>query len=265
MNIIVCVKQILDPELPISKFKINKELNVVVNPEGIPPVISPYDEEALELAMRLKEKNGGKVTVLSVSAKEEKDALRHALAMGADEGILVKIDNFADIDGFSAAEVLSKAIKKNGEYDLILCGRVAADWELEVTGSVIAQSLGIEAMLNVRNITLDGDTICIEKELENGFEKWQTTAPVLLTVCGLNEKPRIPSGMGIIKAARKAIPVWTGEDINLNTGEIGTLNSRIKLVDLEVANYARQCRMYEGNDIKEAGVQLAKDIKRIIS
>jgi electron transfer flavoprotein beta subunit len=264
MNIIVCVKQIMDPELPVSKFTINKELNTVNSPEGIPPIISPYDEEALELAIRIKEKKGGKVIAVSASAKNEKDALRHAIAMGADEGILLDIDNSADVDGFSTADALSKAIQKIGEYDLILCGREASDWDRGVTGSIIALNLGIEAITAVRNITLDGETILIEKEIENGFEKWQATSPVLLTVYGLNEKPRIPTGMGIIKAARKEIPVWVSKDINLDSDVTSKLNSHIKLVNLEVADYGRQCHMYGDEDIKEAVIKLANDIKRLI-
>ena len=264
MNIIVCVKQILDPEIPVSKFVINRELKTVVMPEGIPPVISPYDEEALEIAIRLKEKIGGKVVALSVSGKEEVGVLRHAVAMGADEGILLKIENHVDVDGFNTAEVLSKAIQKIGDCDLILCGKESSDWERGVTGPVMALNLGIDAVAGVRNVTSDGEALCIEKETEDGFEKWLVTAPVLITVCGLNEKPRIPTGMGIIKAARKAIPVWSTEDVNPDKAAMSQFSNHIRLVDLELANYERQCHMYDDKDIKESGVKLAQDIKRLI-
>ena len=249
MNIIVCVKQILDPELPLSKFKINRESNTVARPEGIPPVISPFDEEAVELAVRVKEAHGGKITAVSASDNEDFDVLRHAIAMGADEGVLIKSDGASDVDGFGTAYLLSQAIRKIGEYDLILCGREASDWDRGVTGSLIAMNLGIDVIPAVRSVAVDGDGIRAERETENG----------------LDEKPRLPTGMGIIMAARKPITVWTGDDLDLDSAVCDRFNDRIRLTSLDIADYERQCRLFDDVDVKEGSVKLAKEIKRLIA
>ncbi len=265
MNIIVCVKQILDPELPLSKFKINRESNTVARPEGIPPVISPFDEEAVELAVRVKEAHGGKITAVSASDNEDFDVLRHAIAMGADEGVLIKSDGASDVDGFGTAYLLSQAIRKIGEYDLILCGREASDWDRGVTGSLIAMNLGIDVIPAVRSVAVDGDGIRAERETENGFEIWQAATPVLVTAYGLDEKPRLPTGMGIIMAARKPITVWTGDDLDLDSAVCDRFNDRIRLTSLDIADYERQCRLFDDVDVKEGSVKLAKEIKRLIA
>ncbi|MDH5383686.1 MAG: electron transfer flavoprotein subunit beta/FixA family protein, partial [Candidatus Aminicenantes bacterium] len=143
MNTIVCVKQIPDPEIPPAKFKLDTECKRVVPPEGIPPVINPYDERAVELALRLKDKHGGKITIMTIGDDSSIKAIKHALAMGADEGILCKDKAFEDSDSFSIAYALSQAIQKIKDFDLILCGRQAADWDEGLVGSIIAENLDL--------------------------------------------------------------------------------------------------------------------------
>jgi len=143
MEIIVCIKQILDPDLPPAKFMVDKERNKVIPPEGIPFVINPYDALAVEAALKIKDEKGGKITVITIGDKSTEDIVRKALAMGADEGLIISDTIFEESDSFAVGYILAQGIKKIGRYDLILCGRQAADWDNGVVGSVVAEYLGI--------------------------------------------------------------------------------------------------------------------------
>src|SRR4030066_2164383 len=152
MHTIVCIKQVLDPEIPPAKFKIDPETKQVIPPPGVPPVISVYDERALEAACRLKDKHKGKITAISMGTEKAADVIKHAIAMGADDGFALQDAAFENLDSFGAAYVLAKAIGKIGEYDLVLCGRQAADWGAGQVGSILAEILGIPVVTLACNI-----------------------------------------------------------------------------------------------------------------
>ena len=139
MNVIVCIKQVIDPEAPPSSFKIDTSTSRVVPPPGVSPVISTFDEYAVEAALRIKEATGGKVTALSLGVNLLRDVVKKTLAMGADELILLEDPAFTDGDSWSTAYALAMAIKKIGQFDLVLCGRQAADWDSGQVGSGIAE------------------------------------------------------------------------------------------------------------------------------
>ncbi|RLC71627.1 MAG: electron transfer flavoprotein subunit beta/FixA family protein, partial [Chloroflexi bacterium] len=137
MEILVCIKQILDPEMPPSKFRIDPEAKEVVPPEGIPPVISPYDAQAIEASLRIKEQYGARVSVITIGVTSAANAVKHGLAMGADEGILVN-EEIKGYDSFTIAHILTKAVQRMGRYDLILCGRQGADYDCGQVGPILA-------------------------------------------------------------------------------------------------------------------------------
>ena len=141
VNIIVCVKQVIDPEAPPSSFKVDEAGKKVAPPSGVPPVISPFDENAVEAALRVKDAQGGKITVLSMGVNLLREVVKKPLSMGADEIVLLEDVAFADGDSWSNARALAMAVKKIGEYDLIFCGRQAADWDDGQVGSGIAEIL----------------------------------------------------------------------------------------------------------------------------
>ena len=133
MNIVVCVKQIPDPETPASQFAVDEAAKRVIPAQGIAPVVNPYDPQATEAALRLKDAAGeGKITVISLGEDSARDAIKHALAMGADEGVLLSDPDFENIDNFQTAVALSRAIEKIGDVDLVLMGRASADWDMGV-------------------------------------------------------------------------------------------------------------------------------------
>src|SRR4030042_1666066 len=168
MNIIVCVKQVIDPQAPPSSFKIDASTNKVVPPPGVPPVISTFDEYAVEAALKIKETVGGKVTALSLGVNLLRDVVKKPLAMGADELILLEDPALADGDSWSTAYALAMAIKKLGQFDLVLCGRQAADWDAGQVGSGIAELLGIPSVTIVRKIEVAGNKAKVERVIPDG-------------------------------------------------------------------------------------------------
>src|SRR4030042_1764848 len=143
MELIVCVKQVPDPEAPPASFKVDTAANKVIPPPGVPPVLDPYAEYAVEAALKVKDAVGGKVTAISLGPDQVRDVIKKPLSMGADELILLEDNAFADGDSWSTAYALAMAIKKLGNVDLVLCGRQAADWDSGQVGLGIAGLPGL--------------------------------------------------------------------------------------------------------------------------
>jgi electron transfer flavoprotein beta subunit len=257
MNIVVCIKKIQDPEIPPTKFKLDTEAKRVLPPEGIPPVINPYDEQAIELAIRLKEKHGGKVTTLTIDEEASPTIVKHALSMGADEGDVLSDEAFAGSDSFSIAYILAQAIKKIGGVDLILCGRQAADWDEGVVGSLIAETLKYPLVTLAESIEVSGETLKVRRVLLDGYQEFAVPLPAVITVSNEVGKPRLPSGWGIISASRKEVPVWDASAINADLSLIGGDAARKELVKLYVPERKRQCTILEAETTEEAAERLA--------
>ena len=253
MEIIVCIKPVLDPDLPQIKFNIDSRKNCVIPPEGMPPVMNPYDALALEAALQIKEKQkGGKITVVTLGAGE--DIQRKALAMGADEAVIVKAEGVQEFDGLAKASLLSCAIKKIGTYDLVLCGRQAADWDLGVTGSIMAEYLGIPVLTRAKKVEIVEGRLRIERITVYGNETYEAVLPALVTVSSEMGKPRIPSGWGIISAAKKPVTSWAQSDLGADPGKVSGRNPLLKLY---ASSNERKCELITGKNTEEAVGQLA--------
>ncbi|MEE9152249.1 MAG: electron transfer flavoprotein subunit beta/FixA family protein [Thermoplasmata archaeon] len=217
MNIIVLIKQVPDT----TDVKIDQKTGTLIR-EGVPSIINPDDKHAIEEALRLREKLGGKVTVLSMGPPQALDALREAKAMGTDDNILLSDRAFAGADTWATSYTLATAIKKIGEFDLIICGRQAIDGDTAQVGPQIAECLGLPQITYVRKIEIEGKTVKAERTLEDGFERIETSLPVLITVIKDLNKPRYPSVKGIVEACRDAeFPIWTAKDIGADPKKIG--------------------------------------------
>ena len=232
MNIIVCVKQVNDPEAPPSSFKIDPAANKVIPPPGMPPVINIFDEYAVEAALSVKEKVGGKITVLSLGINLMRDVVKKPLAMGADDLVLLEDPAFADGDVWSTAYALSLAIKKIGVYDLILCGRQAADWDAGQVGSGIAEILGLPSVTIVRKLEVVGDKALVERVIADGFELIEVGLPAVVTLSNEHPTPRYPNVKGIMMARRMEPIVWKPADIGAEPAKIGASGRRAKLMRL---------------------------------
>ncbi len=201
MKIIVCVKQV--PE--VTEVKIDPKTNTLIR-DGVPSIVNPFDEIAVEEAVRLKEKHGGEVTVITMGPPQARQALLRCLAMGADKGILLTDRAFAGSDTWATAYTLAQAIKKM-EYDLILCGARAIDGDTAQVGPELAENLGITPITYVKKVEVDAEKkrITVHRETEEGYEVIESRLPVLLTaIKGLNE-PRIPALREIMLAKKKEI------------------------------------------------------------
>jgi electron transfer flavoprotein beta subunit len=262
LNIIVCVKQVLDPEIPPAKFRLDTESKRVIPPEGIPPVINPYDAQAVELALRLKEKHGDKIVALTVGTEAAGSAVKHALSMGADEGVVLADEAFEGSDSFSTAYILTKAIQKIRDYDLILCGRQAADWDEGLVGSIIAENLGLPLVTLAKAIDVAGEELRVTRVTLDGYQVFAVPTPAVVTVSSEVGQPRLPSGWGIISAARKQVPLWKAQDIDADLSQIGAAAVRRKLKRLFIPERERKCEIVGGETVAEAADKLAERLRQ---
>ena len=250
IKIVVCLKQVLDPEAPISSLKIDAETKKISG-AGVPPVINPYDESALELALKLKDSGADvKITAISFGQNLARAVLMKSLAVGADE--LYLIDDDADADGRITASVLAACIKKTG-FDLILCGRQAADTNAGTVGPVLAEMLEIPSVMWAKNISLDENSLVVDRIIPDGYEKLKGPLPALVTVSHEAGELRLPKLMDIRKAKKKPIHELSIQD--LETGQIPSC--AIACEKLEPPSRKRQCNIMEADTPAEAGKKLA--------
>lgn len=261
MNVIVCIKQIPDPEIPPSKFRIDPEAKRAIPPEGIAPIINPYDERAVELALRIKEKTGGKITVLTLGDNASVNIVKHGLAMGADEGVVLTDPTFEGSDSFGIAHILTRAIQKIGDYDLILCGRQAADWDEGLVGSILSENLSVPLITLAVAIDVVDKEMKVKRVTLDGYQIFAVPLPAVVTVSQEVGRPRLPSGWGIISAARKKIPLWNAKDIGADLSQIGGSAARRKLMKLFVPERERKCEIVRGESPVEAAVKLAERLR----
>jgi len=261
LNITVCVKQVLDPEIPPAKFRLDSESKRVLPPEGLPPVINPYDAQAVELALRLKEKHGGKIVVVTVGSKTADSVVKHALSMGADDGVVLADEAFEGSDSFSTAYILTRTIQKIKDYDLILCGRQAADWDEGLVGSIIAENLGLPLVTLAKAIDVAGEELRVTRVTLDGYQVFAVPTPALVTVSNQVGQPRLPSGWGIISAARKQVPIWDARYIDAEPSQIGASAARRKLAKLYVPQRERKCEIMQGEPPAEVAIKLAERLR----
>ncbi len=261
MNIIVCIKQILDPEIPPAKFRIDAGARRVIPPEGIPLVVSPFDEQAVEVALRIKDLQDAKITAITLGSESARDAVKHALSMGADEGVILSDGAFEGSDSFSTAYVLSKAVEKLGAYDLILCGRQAADWDAGQVGSILAEDLGIPVVTLASKVEAADGKLRIQRVTPDGYEVVEAPMPCVVTVSSEVGRPRLPSGRGIVMAARKQVPVWTAQDIGCDPSLVGAGAARSELLALSIPLQERRGEIIGGDTGAEAAGNLASRLR----
>jgi electron transfer flavoprotein beta subunit len=260
MRIIVCVKQVIDPEAPPSSFKIDAAANKA-EMQGAPPVLDPYGEYALEGALKIKDNGDSKITVISMGNNLLREVVKKSLAMGADELILLEDEAYTGGDSWATAYALAEAIKKAGEYDLILCGREASDTNSGQTGAGIAEILGIPCVTLAKKIDISDGTVKIEKATSDGYEVVETKLPLVVTVSNEIGEPRYPTIKGIM-AAKKVEPiVWKPVDIGADVSQLGTAGQRVAVQKLYQPVHEGKCEFAEGDSPEELAVSLADKLR----
>jgi electron transfer flavoprotein beta subunit len=260
MNIIVCVKQVIDPEAPPSSFKIDTAANRA-EMRGASPVIDPYGEYAVEASLKIKDAKGGKITVMSLGVALLREVVKKPLAMGADELILLEDEAFAGGDSRSTAAALAAAIRKVGEYDLILCGREASDTNSGQTGAGIAEILGIPVVTLARKIDLVDGRLRIERVTSVGYEVIEVPLPAVVTVSNEIGEPRYPTIKGIMAAKKKEPVVWKPADIGMEVSQVGAAGRKARVSRLFQPVHEGKCEFAEGESAEEVGANLALKLR----
>ena len=262
MDAIVCVKQIQDPETPAAAFKVDEAAMKVLPATGIQPVISPFDAQAVEAALRIVDAGGGgKVSVLSLGPASARDAIKHALAMGAEEGYHLNDPAFEDGDAWTTALALSKAIEKIGVPDVLLFGRQAADWDQGTVGSIVAELLDLPAVTVLRSAQLDGGAATVSRVVADGFENISVPLPAVLTISNEFGDPRYPQLRQIMQAAKKQVIVWTPADLGLEPAAVGQAGRRVQMEALFQPKNEVDCEFIEGDTAEEKATGLARKLR----
>lgn len=260
LEIIVCAKQIPDPEAPLSDVSVNAETQEVV--VDAPQVISPFDENALEAALQLKEEIGAKITVLSMGQRVSDTVLRKSLAAGADKLILLQDKAFEKLDSHSVASALVDAIKKIGEFDLVLAGRQAGDWDSGQVGLIMGEMLGLPCINIAREIKIEDGSVLVKKSLSDGYEQVKAKLPALVTVSNEVGELRYISRTKMMKMLRgaSAIPSWNSDAFVSSKEGL----QQMGIVELSSPpNMGRDCEFLDGATPDEIADKLAAVFKAL--
>jgi electron transfer flavoprotein beta subunit len=248
MNIIVCAKQVIE----ISEMKVDSNTKKPIL-QGVPQKISDIDKNAIEESIKIKEKNGGKITVITIGPTNAKERIKELLAMGADEGILVTVTD--NIDYHMTAILLAEVIKKIGEYDMILCGEASTDMFSGQIGPRLAGLLNIPQITYAQNVQAEKDKVTAERNMGDNAVTTEATYPVLITVTKEINEPRLPSLMQILGAANKTINECTAD--SLSSG----LKALVETVELKGVPMERKNIVYK-NDLDESVDKLVESLAK---
>jgi electron transfer flavoprotein beta subunit len=262
MNSIVCIKEVPDTETRIEVR------NGKVVDEGIQYVVNPYDEFALEEALKWQEQHGGKVTLVSLGPERARESILKGLAMGADEVYHLADEAFLGGDAYATARALAAAIQTLGEYDVIFFGRQAVDEDNAAVGIVLAALLDLPHVSVVSKLEIDAEakTARAERDIEGGKEVVELPLPAVITAQkGLNE-PRYPSFRGIRQARSKPFTLWSVDDVGLDAGQVGAAGAKLEVVEVTPPPARPAGRVIPGEPAQAAAevVRLLREEAKVI-
>ncbi|MDD3682149.1 MAG: electron transfer flavoprotein subunit beta/FixA family protein [Mesotoga sp.] len=254
MKILVLLKQVPDSD----EVKLNPETGTMIR-EGVGTVINPLDLHALETALRIKETGDHSVAVVSMGPPAAEEAVREAIAMGADRAVLLTDRKFAGADTWATAMALARFAEKEGPFDLILAGEKATDGETGQVGPETGSMLGIPVATYVsRIVELDKSSITIEREVEDGKEVWKLPLPSLVSVTKDVNEPRLPTLNGKKLARNASIESIGNAFLELDPSEIGLKGSPTRVVRIGTPKLSRKVEMYEGSSIRDGIDEIKK-------
>lgn len=259
LNIIVCIKVVTDPEAPASTFKIDPAERRAIPGQGVPPVLNPYDENSLEAALRIKERQPGKITVISAGKSLPKAVIKKSLAVGADELIIIEDEIFEDIDAYTTAYILAAAIRKLGATDLILAGRMAADTNAGQVGPGIAELLDLPCITVARKIEVSDSKARVERALADGYETVESPLPCLITVSHELGELRQATVKGLMAAQKQPFTTWKISELNIDL----IAGRRNRALRLFIPEKKVECEIIAGETQEEAGINLAAKLKQV--
>ena len=255
MNIVVCLKQVPGA----TEVKIDPQTNTLIR-QGIENIINPFDTYAIEEAVRLKEKHGGKVTVITMGPPQADAALREAVSLGADEAVLLSDRAFAGADTWATANTLAKAIQKLGQTDLIICGRQTIDGDTGQVGPEMSEMLNIPFIAYVSKIEEIKDKyLRVSRMVEDGHEVLETTLPAIITVAKEINVPRLPSLRGIMKSKSAAITTWGIKELGVDANAVGLAGSSTQVVKIFFPQRVSKAEVLTG----DAAAQVDKLVEKL--
>ena len=242
MNILVCVKQVPDT----TEIRMDPKTNTLIR-NGVPSTVNPFDKNALEAAVQLREKLGGTVTVLSMGPPQAVDALRDCMALGADKMVLATDRAFSGADTYATSYVLAQCAKHLGGFDLIICGRQAIDGDTAQVGPMIAEHLGLPQISCVSKIEIDGDCLTATQERESSYATLKTKLPALVSVTKSINEPRLPNVMKKLRANRMEPETITADMLEgLDRKKIGLQGSPTKVSRIFIPDRSKHTEYIEG-------------------
>lgn len=257
MNIIVTIKQVVDPNLPPSYIDLDSSGKRIVSPFGVTPVMNGYDANALEAALKLKEAHGGRITAVCLGDDTGRNTLKRALAMGADAAVFLNDPAWLNLDSAGTAQVLAAAILKSGPYDLVLCGRQASDTDGGQVLYWLAEALGLAVVGPVSRIeSYDENALVVQRLAEGGFQRVRAALPALLAISSEINEPRMPSLKGTMAAGRALISGWKSSDLGLQP-----IEARVELRKLELQVRNTRAKLIEGDNAAAKGAALADKLR----
>ncbi len=254
MKIIVCIKQVPDPTSSSSGTTVDTVAKRVIMPQGTPPVINPYDENALEAALMIKDTLGAEITVISAGKNLAKPVLRKTIAAGADHLILLDDAEFEKLDSYATAHILADAIRETGEYDLILCGRQASDTDAGQVGSGIAEILKIPGITAACKVEPGDGKVIVERVVSDGTEEVEAPLPALVTVSSELGELRYPAVKAVMAAQKVPVTVRKAQELGVDISQL----KRPNMVSLSAPPGRKaECQFIEAETPEEAGANLA--------
>ncbi len=256
MEIIVCLKQVPD----LQQIRIKRETREPVL-EGAPFVFGAFEKNALEEAVRLREKHGGKVIALALGNAKLKDTIIEALAMGADEAVMLTDPAFAGGGSAGTAQALAAAVRKIGKFDLILMGEGSADnYSGQVTGRV-AELLDLPQITYARALSVEGNRVRVTRDLEDALEVVEAELPVVVSATSELNTPRLPPLTAILKASKKPIKTFTPADLGLAADQVGAKAAVVQTLSNLAPEQERKQVLFEG-DADKAVDELLKALQK---
>jgi electron transfer flavoprotein beta subunit len=266
MNILVCLKQILDPEIPARDFRIDP-VKREAERGAANLVTNIFCENALETALQFRERTSdATITVLCYGASTAEDSLRKALAMKADAAALVINDGNQNPDPLTVARVLAAAIRKLGTFDLIMVGREAGDWGAGQTGGLLAEELGLPCVSFVDRIESSDGKLRLKRQTDTGWEVLEAEMPVVVSVTNDEHNvPRIPKVRDVMMSFRQPLTQWTLDDLDIAADEARAGNSYYEVAELSIPLKETRCEFVTGDTLDERVEKLARHIVEVTS
>ena len=254
MKIVVCVKQVPDT----TEIKIDPVKNTLIR-TGVPSILNPFDRNAVETALQLKDTYGASVTVLSMGPPQAKAVLREALSMGADRAYLITDRAFGGSDTYATSYILSSAIRHLGPFDVVLGGKQAIDGDTAQVGPQIAEHLDLPQVTYVESLTFDGNkTFTVKKSMEDGYQMVQVDTPCVFTALASGVKPRYMSVRGIVEAYNHPIETWTYNDITVDDQKIGLNGSPTRVFKSFTKGVKAAGQIYEVDPAEAVDIIISK-------